>query len=69
VPGDDPVVGADQHRVGPAKLADGGRHLGDLLVGMDAGVARTRQQLLDAPELDLRGKMHQLIRVTTDNRE
>ena len=63
MPGDDHVIGAHQDRVCPAKLPDGGRHLGDLLLGVGAGVARKRQQLGEPPEFDLCGNIHQINRM------
>ena len=57
--GDNPVIRTDQDRTSPAKLPDGGRHLGDLRLGMRARVPCERQQLVHCPEFDFGREMHQ----------
>jgi hypothetical protein len=52
VPGDDPVLVADQHRVGEAEPSDALGDLPDLLLGMRAGVFAIRPQAPQRHDLD-----------------
>ena len=53
---DQPAIFIDEDRVGPAPFADGCRDLGDLFVGVRAGVARIGRDLLYRPELAALGR-------------
>ena len=53
VPGDDAARAVDQHRVRPAELADAGRDLRHLGIGVGARVAGIRDQLAQRPPGDL----------------
>ena len=49
MPGDDPALAVDQHRVGPAELDHRGRDLVHLRVAVRARVALVRAQAVDRP--------------------
>jgi hypothetical protein len=53
VAGNDAAVLIHQDGGGPAPFLDAGRDLADLLIGVRAGVACIRHQLLNFPSLNL----------------
>ena len=56
VAGDQHAVLADQHRHGPAELAQRGANLLDLLGPVNARIARVRGEPIDRPDFDLGGR-------------
>ena len=50
--GDQYAVLADQHRHGPAELAQRRAYLLDLLGAVNAGIARVRGEPFDRPDFD-----------------
>ena len=50
------AIFVDEHRIGPAPLADRGSNLRDLFVRVRAGVARIGRDLLYRPELAALGR-------------